>query len=148
MVFVMYDRQKDRCFRVLIGVRRLTAGGRPSRRHPRPAAMRERLNHRITPVFANNRFSRSKIGAGAVFIERHVVENDVGHRSRYTVHIPSRWKGHAVVEARDMDPIIADAFIGAAFEGDAADYAVFDILIVFEFVAQESNFSTFSLISN
>ena len=69
-------------------------------------------------------------------MERHIVENDIRHRSRYTVHIPKAdGKGTAVVKLRDiLDPIIADVLIGAAAEGDAADHAVFNILIVFKTV--------------
>ena len=37
-------------------------------------------------------------------MERHIVENDIRHRSRYTVHIPKAdGKGTAVVKLRDME---------------------------------------------
>ena len=43
-------------------------------------------------------------------LERHVVENEVGHRSRDAVHIPKPdGKGAAVVKLRDiLNPFVAD----------------------------------------
>lgn len=75
-------------------------------------------------------------------LERHVVENEVGHRSRDAVHIPKPdGKGAAVVKLRDiLNPIIADVSVGAAVERDTADHAVFDILIVLEVVLVEIKF--------
>ena len=72
-------------------------------------------------------------------LERHVVENDVGHRSRNAVHIPKPdGKGAAVVKLCDiLNPILADVSVGAAVERDTADHTVFDILIVLEVVLVE-----------
>lgn len=83
-------------------------------------------------------------------LERHVVENDVGRRSRNAVHIPRPdGKGAAVVMLCDiLNPILADVSVGAAVERDTADHTVFDILIVLEVVLVEIKFSTFSLTSN
>ena len=69
-------------------------------------------------------------------LERHVVENDVGHRSRDAVHIPKPdGKGAAVVKLCDiLNPILADVSVGAAAERNTADHTVFDILIVLEVV--------------
>ena len=69
-------------------------------------------------------------------LERHVVENDVGRRSRNAVHIPKPdRKVTAVVKLCDiLNPIIADVSVGAAAERDTADHTVFDILIVLEVV--------------
>ena len=73
---------------------------------------------------------------------RHVVENDVGHRSRDALQFrQSDGQCAAVVDLRDiLDPIVADVLIGAAAEGDAADHAVLDILVVFEAVLVEIKF--------
>ena len=75
-------------------------------------------------------------------LERHVVENDVRHRSRNAVHIPRPdRKGAAVVKLCDiLNPIIADVSVGAAVERDTADHTVFDILIVLEVVLVEIKF--------
>ena len=75
-------------------------------------------------------------------LERHVVENDVGHRSRNAVHIPKPdGKGAAVVKLCDiLNPILADVSVGAAAERDTADHTVFHILIALEVVLVEIKF--------
>ena len=74
--------------------------------------------------------------------KRHVVENDVGHRSRDALQFrQSDGQCAAVVDLRDiLDPIVADVPVCAAFDGDAADHAIVDVLIVFEFVLVEIKF--------